>query len=483
MKKNQTPINLLSTPTTQHKKQTSSAPPITTSPQNTNSAVKEIQQKGLTFSSKKRNYDDSSCSAVDDSFKKLCLDDQSTSQPNAEAQVDNGNNQPDGAKHSIPVSGPLGADAEGTSEPPRQPITKTQTDNDNQNDINSVADAALRYKKRNYYEGTSSDTCHKKVRWDEQLASSSSSALPRPPGSRTVRIGDIPDGVTIVKILDLIITGDIESACLDLETHSACITFVHPVTTVALVDHGARSRLQVNNQVLAFSLEPSEPIASEVSEAIKRAGATRSVVGDDWSSTILSEETIKADFVAFGQVEHFKTDVEKRAAFINFTTIGSIIKAKASLWKDPRYLGLQFRFGKERCAKRHAESHPAPAAGLVRHCLLSRPDAAARFIDYMTTHSVRIMERPVEVRWNDDGPGPHGFSFNYWSFAFTIFADIASAIAAVQSIKAVKPEVRSEAYRAVRRTYGARRSARKQAECEATLVAQEVGVAEGAMEF
>ncbi|KAF8947758.1 hypothetical protein BGZ47_008000 [Haplosporangium gracile] len=328
---------------------------LTASSQSIDSTVEETQQKGLTFSSKKRNYDDSSCSAVDDIFKRLCLGDQSSIQPHTKAQVDNGNNQPDGAEHFVPVSGPLGADAAGTSEPPRQPITETQTDNDNQHDstaedtvlareplgvdapaapepnrqpspttldraVNNVAVAAPRCKKRNYYEGISSDTYNKKVRWDEQLVSSSASTLPRPPKPRTVCIGVVPDRVTTDKILDLIITGDIESACLDFETHSALVS---------------------------FSLEPFEPIAPEVFEAIKRGGAARSVVVGDWSSTILSEETIKAEFVAFDQVEYFKTDVEKRAAFIHFVTIDSAVKAKAPLSKDPRYLDLHLRFGKD----------------------------------------------------------------------------------------------------------------------------------------
>lgn len=163
-----------------------------------------------------RNYDDSNCSAVDDMFKRLCFDDQDTSQPNTETQVDNDNNQPESAvSYSAPASEPLSVDAAGTPNPNRQPYpAKPDRSADN------VAAAGTTAKKRNYYEDFSSDTDYKKER-DELPASSSSSAPHLPPVSQTVRIGYIPDGVTVDKILDLIIAGDIESAHLDLEKHFA----------------------------------------------------------------------------------------------------------------------------------------------------------------------------------------------------------------------------------------------------------------------
>jgi hypothetical protein len=58
--------------------------------------------------------------------------------------------------------------------------------------------------------------------------------------------------------------------------------------------------------VLSFSLVPFGCIAPEISEAIMRAGATRSIVVGEWIPAILSGETINADYAAFGQVEQFK---------------------------------------------------------------------------------------------------------------------------------------------------------------------------------
>ncbi|KAF8947757.1 hypothetical protein BGZ47_007999 [Haplosporangium gracile] len=102
------------------------------------------------------------------------------------------------------------------------------------------------------------------------------------------------------------------------------------------------------------------------------------------------------------------------------------------------------------------------------------PDAAVQFVDYTTIHDARIMQRSVEVHWNDDRP--HSLSLDVIHalrrgatrevhasnalkvggmrnnkmlqdfqclalfFAFINFADIVSATAAVQGIKAVTPE-------------------------------------------
>jgi hypothetical protein len=44
-------------------------------------------------------------------------------------------------------------------------------------------------------------------------------------------------------------------------------------------------------------------------------------------------------------------DVKHGTAFIHFTSIDSVIRAKACLSADPHYLDLQVCFGKDRCAK------------------------------------------------------------------------------------------------------------------------------------
>lgn len=126
-----------------------------------------LSETELPFSSKKRNYYDSNCIAVDDMFKRLCLDNQGTSQPNTETRSSTTTTNPKVRRYTLSQPADLSLLV-----PPRPnrrlfPVTPDRVED-------YVSDAGPTAKKRNCYENSSRDTCYKKVRWNELRASSSS---------------------------------------------------------------------------------------------------------------------------------------------------------------------------------------------------------------------------------------------------------------------------------------------------------------------
>ncbi|KAI5289553.1 hypothetical protein KEM54_003674, partial [Ascosphaera aggregata] len=83
-------------------------------------------------------------------------------------------------------------------------------------------------------------------------------------------------------------------------------------------------------------------------------GASRNVyignLDESWS-----EEKLRSDFSAYGEIELVNTLREKSCAFVNFTNIANAIKAIEGMQGRPEYKRFKINFGKDRCgnAPRH----------------------------------------------------------------------------------------------------------------------------------
>ncbi|KAI8349782.1 hypothetical protein B0O80DRAFT_478850 [Mortierella sp. GBAus27b] len=170
-----------------------------------------------------------------------------------------------------------------------------------------------------------------------------------PPAVRTVYVGNVPTEATIRDILDLVLTGNVESARLLPEKNCAFISFIDPAAAAAFHQRTVTKKPRLGEQELKVGWGKATPVPPPILQAVQQ-GATRNVfVGSVDDS--LSDEQIRIDFSAFGTIDDIKIMREKSIAFVHFTHIASAIKAVTSLPLDPRYSQRRVNYGKDRCAK------------------------------------------------------------------------------------------------------------------------------------
>ncbi|KAF9208883.1 hypothetical protein BGZ49_007201 [Haplosporangium sp. Z 27] len=169
-----------------------------------------------------------------------------------------------------------------------------------------------------------------------------------PPVIRTVYIGNIPTDTTIRDVLDLVKTGNIESAKLISSKNCAFISFIDPTSAVTFRNKATLKPLTINKQELSIGWGEATPVPPATLEAVKK-GVTRNVYIGNIDDTV-TKDTLFADLSAFGVIEDIKVIREKSIAFVHFTHIGSAMKAVATLTKDSRYSIRRISYGKDRCS-------------------------------------------------------------------------------------------------------------------------------------
>ncbi|KAF9364300.1 hypothetical protein BGX34_001959 [Mortierella sp. NVP85] len=170
-----------------------------------------------------------------------------------------------------------------------------------------------------------------------------------PAAVRTVYVGNVPTEATIHDVLDLVQTGNVESARLLPEKNCAFISFVDPASAAAFHQRIVNKKPRLGDQELKVGWGKASPVPPGVLQAVQQ-GATRNVFVGSVDDT-LNEEQMRADFTAFGTVEDVKIMREKSIAFVHFTHIASAMKAVTALPLDPRYSQRRVNYGKDRCAK------------------------------------------------------------------------------------------------------------------------------------
>ncbi|KAF9174480.1 hypothetical protein BGX21_007371 [Mortierella sp. AD011] len=169
------------------------------------------------------------------------------------------------------------------------------------------------------------------------------------PTIRTIYIGNIPDDTTISDILDLIKTGNIESARLVAPKNCAFISFIEPAAAVAFRNRATSKPLRLGKQELKVGWGTATPVPAELLKAT-RQGVSRNVFIGDIDEAI-TDGTLLADLSRFGTIEDIKIVREKSAAFVHFTNIKSAMKAVAALRNGMRFSSYRIGYGKDRCAK------------------------------------------------------------------------------------------------------------------------------------
>ncbi|KAF9110550.1 hypothetical protein BGX27_006186 [Mortierella sp. AM989] len=169
------------------------------------------------------------------------------------------------------------------------------------------------------------------------------------PSLRTIYLGNIPPDATIHEVLDLVRTGNIETAKLLPEKSCAFISFIDPAAASAFRSKATLKRLHLGGRELKVGWGKATPVPTAILEAVER-GATRNVYIGNIDETFTKEKLL-ADFSVFGAIDDIKIIKEKAIAFVHFTHINNAIKAVGSLPKDARYGAYRIGYGKDRCAK------------------------------------------------------------------------------------------------------------------------------------
>ncbi|KAG0325910.1 hypothetical protein BGZ99_010437 [Dissophora globulifera] len=184
---------------------------------------------------------------------------------------------------------------------------------------------------------------------------------PGPPSIRTVYVGNVPSDAKIHDVLDLVQTGNVESARLLPEKNCAFISFVDAGSAAAFHQRAAAKKLRLGVSELRVGWGKASPVPNTVLHAVQQ-GATRNIFVGSVDDSI-TEDSLMADFSTFGTVEDIKIMREKSIAFVHFTHIASAMKAVASLPHDMRYSGRRINYGKDRCAKFSATAPASFAFG------------------------------------------------------------------------------------------------------------------------
>ncbi|KAF9129152.1 hypothetical protein BGW39_004420 [Mortierella sp. 14UC] len=292
------------------------------------------------------------------------------------------------------------------------------------------------------------------------IATAISTSTPQPESQelRTVFVGKIPEAASMKEILDLVTTGNVEEVRQVRKKQKNCekvcafITFVDSDAAAQFLAQGRKEKWRIRKQVLELNWGALTPVVPKIAEAVK-CGASRCVCVGRLDRTV-SKEMLETDFSRFGQVESLKLLVDKKVAYVYFTSVESAMKAKAALSIEHQYLHRRLSFGMDRCAqlalsriflhrddkhrgtealtrvltaegKRnvflgnlHEDTTIEEICDVVKGGLLSfikrrpkrksafvcfvDPRAAAEFVDYATMRAIKIKERKLKVGWGED---------------------------------------------------------------------------------
>ncbi|KAF9351408.1 hypothetical protein BGX26_010579 [Mortierella sp. AD094] len=249
-----------------------------------------------------------------------------------------------------------------------------------------------------------------------------------PPTIRTIYIGNVPRDKTIRDILDLVKTGNIESAKLLTSKNCAFISFIDPAAAAAFRNKATLKPLRLGDQELKVGWGKATPVPSATLEAVQH-GASRSVFIGDIDETF-TNETLLVD-------------------------LSDAMKAVANLPTDRKFSSRKISYGKDRCSKFAtvvaSDDTPVPTGQIgsgvpmsiltaedkrtiylgnippdttceelcnaIRGGILSKirympsrhiafvtfvdPKAAAAFLDSATNHNFLVKARRLKVGWGE----------------------------------------------------------------------------------
>ena len=167
--------------------------------------------------------------------------------------------------------------------------------------------------------------------------------------SRTVYLGNIPNGITTNELLNHVRSGTVESLKLIPSKNCAFISFLDEKSATLFHSDAILKRLTINNHDIKIGWGKPSPVQPAVLSCVQRYNATRNVYIGNLNDNI-NEDDLRNDFQEFGEIDTIKILYEKRIAFIHFTSILSAIKCVQSLPLNNKYKDNRIFYGKDRCA-------------------------------------------------------------------------------------------------------------------------------------
>ncbi|KZZ96311.1 differentiation regulator (Nrd1) [Ascosphaera apis ARSEF 7405] len=173
-------------------------------------------------------------------------------------------------------------------------------------------------------------------------------------GNRTVYLGNIHPETTLEEICNVVRGGLLHHIRYIPDKHICFVTFIDPTAAASFYALSNLQGLMIHNRRLKVGWgKHSGALPPAIALAVS-GGASRNVyIGNlDGSWT---EEKLRNDFNAYGEIELVNTLREKSCAFVNFTNIANAIKAIEGMQGRAEYQRFKINFGKDRCgnAPRH----------------------------------------------------------------------------------------------------------------------------------
>jgi RNA recognition motif-containing protein len=167
-------------------------------------------------------------------------------------------------------------------------------------------------------------------------------------GNRTVYLGNIHPETTIEEICNVVRGGLLHHIRYIPDKHICFVTFIDPTSAASFYALSNLQGLMIHNRRLKIGWgKHSGALPPAIALAVS-GGASRNVyignLDESWT-----EERLRQDFSAYGEIELVNTLREKSCAFVNFTNIANAIKAIEAIRGKEEYRRFKVNFGKDRC--------------------------------------------------------------------------------------------------------------------------------------
>ncbi|ODV94167.1 hypothetical protein PACTADRAFT_30749, partial [Pachysolen tannophilus NRRL Y-2460] len=182
--------------------------------------------------------------------------------------------------------------------------------------------------------------------------------------SRSIIFHDLPENVTLSKLLDNVNYGPVENCHFlkdenNSQNKSIVISFLEQKTAASFfkqISNNHKLAISLNAPNLKISWTLSNSISPIVKSAIENDSATRNVYIGNLPSHI-TEEFLKEELGNYGIIESIDFIADKKIAFVHFTNIASAIKAVDQLPLDSVWSNCKIFYGKDRCSKNQARNN------------------------------------------------------------------------------------------------------------------------------
>ncbi|KAM5445673.1 hypothetical protein MaudCBS49596_007319 [Microsporum audouinii] len=167
-------------------------------------------------------------------------------------------------------------------------------------------------------------------------------------GNRTVYLGNIHPETTIEEICNVVRGGLLHHIRYIPDKHICFVTFIDPTSAASFYALSNIQGLMIHNRRLKIGWgKHSGALPPAIALAVS-GGASRNVYIGNLDET-WTEERLRQDFSAYGEIELVNALREKSCAFVNFTNIANAIKAIEGMRGSEDYKRFKINFGKDRC--------------------------------------------------------------------------------------------------------------------------------------